>query len=180
MSPQPQPRTCPPPPAASLLTPNNPGALGLRRTIPGAPRERGHRRESTDRPSWRLAERVKERRAETHRRAAVRAAGLEAGRRTAGVGSPALRFLMQSSGGAGRAARGRGLSPLGFFPLCLFASLLSLGPDLGTAAGLAQPRPARGGRSRCEPRAPVRPRLPPSLVAPPRAPTRGQSLRRRP
>lgn len=63
MSPQPQPRTCPPPPAASLLTPNNPGALGLRRTIPGAPRERGHRRESTDRPSWRLAERVKERRA---------------------------------------------------------------------------------------------------------------------
>lgn len=63
-----------------------------------------------------------------------------------------LRFLMQSSGGAGRAARGRGLSALGFSaPICLFASLLIPGRKPRNSCRLG---PAEAGAGREKPRGP--------------------------
>lgn len=92
----------PAPPPARLRTPSHPGVLGLRGTRPGAPRERGRRRGGGGRPSWRPAQRAKERREGRSGGRRRRAGGRGA---AAGAGGPELRFLMQSSGGAGRGAR---------------------------------------------------------------------------
>lgn len=103
-------------------------------------------------------------------RTALRPAGPGAGGGAQERASGRPRFLMQSSGGGGARARGRGLSPLGFSP---FASLRVFSPrdaNLGTAAGWARPRPAGVGRSRGAGPATVRPRRPPAPDAPPGSP----------
>lgn len=168
----------PAPPPARLRTPSHPGVLGLRGTRPGAPRERGRSGEAT---GGQVGGRRRGRRSGGRDAREGGGAGPGAGGRGPGGGGgsgrpgAALSHAKQRRGGAGRAARGRGLSPHGCFPLCLFARRLRPGPDLRKAAGRAGQRPARGGRSCRQPPAPVRPRRPP----PARAPTRGQSWRRR-